>query len=104
MFCRTPTRCDTDTASILCGRCVARLADAPAQPKPTVNPTEAYAQKQQRKLEREQHRKQAQVRKAAVVKGRGRGWHLKRVFEWEGQFYSFGELITPTRAQELMKQ
>ena len=103
MFCRTPTRTDADTSAILCGGCTARLADPAPTPKPSVNPSEAYAQKQQRKAERVAAKKQAAARKAAAVKGRGRGWHLKRVFEWEGQFYSFGELITEARARELMR-
>jgi ribosomal protein L37AE/L43A len=103
MFCRTPTKTDMDTSAILCGNCTARLADPAVRPSPTVNPTEAYAARQERKQQRVEARKQAQARKSNAVKGRGRGWHLKRVFEWEGQFYSFGELITPARAQELIK-
>lgn len=103
MFCRTPTRCDAETSAILCGGCVAKLTDAPAPVKPSVSPQERYAQKEQRKLERAQRKQEATARKSNAVKGRGRGWHLRKVFEWEGQFYSFGELITPARARELMK-
>lgn len=97
MFCKTETRTDSSTTSVLCGRCVSRLADAPAPVQPAVAP----AVKAARKAERAE-RKQARVAaKAAAPAGRGRGWHLKKLFMWEGQAYSFGKPITPKEASRL---
>lgn len=96
MFCRAETRCDMDTASILCGRCVARLADAPAPVKQPVT-TEVRAERKAARAERKQQK--AVAPKASA--GRGRGWHLKRLFMWEGQAYSFGKPISAKEATRL---
>lgn len=96
MFCRTETRADADASAILCGRCVARLADAPA---PVKQPVTAE-QKQERKVARQERKQQKAVAPKASA-GRGRGWHLKRLFMWEGQAYSFGQPISAKEATKL---
>ena len=97
MFCRTPTRTDINTTSVLCGACVSRLADPPARVAAPVSPEVKAARKQER-VERKAERVAA---KAAAPKGRGRGWHLKRLFMWEGQAYSFGKPISAKEATKL---
>lgn len=98
MFCRTPTRTDINVSSVLCGNCVARLADAPARVAPVVTP-EVKAERAQARAERKIAK---QAAKAAAPAGRGRGWHLKRLFMWEGQAYSFGKPITAKQASKLV--
>jgi hypothetical protein len=92
LFCRTPTRTDNNTSALLCGRCVIRLSDPVS--RPSVAP-EVVAARKQARAERKAERK------ATVPSGRGRGWHLKRLFIWEGQAYSFGKPISAQAAAQL---
>jgi hypothetical protein len=96
MFCRVSTRCDQNTVSVLCGTCVANLTDAPAPPRQPVT-DEARAERKAARAERKQQK--AVAPKANC--GRGRGWHLKKLFMWEGQAYSFGKPITAREATRL---
>lgn len=97
-FCHTPTETNADTSALLCGRCVSKLTGAPELPKPQLTAEARKVRKMERTARREAKRA-AQL--ANPTRGRGRGWHLKRVFEWEGQFYSFGQPITAEQAREL---
>lgn len=90
-FCGKTVTTDSRVASILCGDCVAKLSDAPIQPKPTV--LVSADEKKARKEARVNKKKAKLEAKKTAKKGRGRGWHLKELFEFDGEFYSFGKLI-----------
>ena len=101
-FCRKPMETDPDTSNILCDTCVARLCDPPAQPKPTV--VVSVEEKKARKEEREAKKKAKLEAKKTAKRGKGRGWHLKQLFEYEGKYYSFGKEITSEAAVKLRKK
>jgi hypothetical protein len=100
MFCRSPTRTDAQTTAVLCGNCTAKLCDAPVQPRPVLTATEQELRRTARARATEER---AAHLKAHGTAGRGRGWHLKKLFEWNGAFYSFGTLISAERARELQQ-
>lgn len=102
-FCGTNVSTTVDVGKLLCGNCTAKCADAPAPLKPYVDPTVAY----RTKLARAEAKAAKKLEKLAVTAakpaGRGRGWHLKRIFEFDGKFYSFGTEITKAEADKLLK-
>ena len=90
------------TKSVTCPRCV-QLATSPPDLSPVIVRL-SYEERKDRKAERA-------VRKAARIqallnkpKGRGRGWHLKRTFPWEGKFYSYGEEVTEQAYRKLQME
>ncbi|MDE1940740.1 MAG: hypothetical protein KGI66_01350 [Patescibacteria group bacterium] len=114
-FCHKPVRADSSAKAILCGDCVSRLSDPPElpkalQPKPVDENGNPIIKKRGRPRKTDSAQPDAKPvkkerRSAAktVSSGKGRGWHLKKVFEHEGQFYSFGKPITADEAKELSK-
>jgi hypothetical protein len=101
-FCRKIVQVDAKTGATLCATCVSKLADAPVQPKPTVVVT--AAEKKARKEERLAKTAATLAAKKTATKGKGRGWHLKELFAWEGEFYSFGQKISDAAVAKLKKK
>lgn len=102
-FCRADAgRTSKDAKAVLCARCVQRLVGAP-DIKPPVEKLTA-----EQKAERKQARAAKKVAKLEKLKtatrGRGRGWHLKKLFEFEGQYFSMGEAITADQAMKIRKE
>lgn len=96
IFCKSPCRTNADVKSVLCDRCVAKLSDAPEPPKTIVTKEAREARKAEKAA--------AKAAKPVVVKataGRGRGWHLKKVIQFDGVWYSFGKQITEKEAKKL---
>ena len=81
-----------DIADVICDRC-SMLAAQGADP--TLGQTLAQIKDAKPKKPRAPYgsKKAERLAKAALPK-RGKGWHLKGYFEWEGQIYSFGQLVT----------
>lgn len=103
-FCRNPVKGSNakEVKSVLCGTCTAKLSDPPEikeQPaKLSIEEKEAKkAEKQKKKAERLEKMKTAK-------RGFGRGWHLKKLFEFEGQYFSMGKEITEAEAAKLRKK
>lgn len=101
-YCRNDAgRIGTDVKAVLCGTCVQRLTDAPA-PAPTVTKL-SVEEKAARKTARAE-RKVAKLEKLKTAKrGRGRGWHLKKLFEADGTYFSMGKEITAVEAAKIRK-
>lgn len=90
-----------DAKAVLCSRCVQKLVGAPdiAPPQPKLSAEEKQARKTARA-----ERKVAKLEKLKTAKrGRGRGWHLKRLFEFDGEYFSMGKPITAAEAMQLKK-
>lgn len=90
------------TAAALCSGCVQRLCGAP-----DIKPVAEKLTTEQ-KAERKQARAVKKVAKLEKLKsatrGRGRGWHLKKLFEFEGRYFSMGEEITAAEAMKIRKE
>jgi len=90
-----------DIKAVTCSDCVANIVPAPEQPKVI----------QHLSLDEKKERKAARaVKKAAKLeslktakKGKGKGWHLKKLFDWEGTFYSFGKPVTDAEVAAIRK-
>lgn len=82
---------DLKTASGLCATCVSKLSDPPPMPKPTVIVT--VEEKKARKEMKLEKKKATLEAKKNAKRGKGRGWHLKQLFEFDGEFYSFGKPV-----------
>lgn len=102
-YCRNDAgKVGTDTKAVLCGDCVQRLTGAPdlAPVAPKLTSEEKAARKTARA-----ERKVAKLEKLKTAKrGRGRGWHLKRLFEFEGQYFTMGQEITAAQAAKIRKE
>lgn len=101
IFCRRSVVIDARNASALCAVCVAKLADAPPPPKTIVvlAPEEKEAKKEEKRA-----KKVAKLEaKKTATRGKGRGWHLKQLFEWEGEFFSFGKPVNGTDVAKIRK-
>ena len=101
-FCRrdVPSH-DPKAKAVLCSHCVSRLAGAPELPSPVQRLSyEERKAKKEAKAEKKKAKLEAMKTK---TRGKGKGWHLKRVFHYEGQYFSFGKEITPEAAAKLMK-
>ena len=100
-FCGKTVATDSRVGALLCGDCTARLSDAPIQPKTIVklDPDEKKARKEAR-VEKKKAKLEA---KKTAKKGKGRGWHLKQLFEFDGEFYSFGKLINDAQVAKIRK-
>lgn len=100
-FCGKTVATDSRVGALLCGDCTARLSDAPIQPKTIVklDPDEKKARKEAR-IEKKKAKLEA---KKTAKKGKGRGWHLKQLFEFDGEFYSFGKKIGDAEVAKIRK-
>src|ERR1017187_7788731 len=101
IFCKRPTMVDNKVHAVLCPRCVQHVVDPPTQPKPYVAPN--VEAKEAKKAERAEKKKAKLEAKKTAKRGKGRGWHLKQLFEWEGQFYSFGKAIDDAAVAKIRK-
>ena len=101
IFCKQPVQVDSRTGAALCGDCVAKLSDAPIMPKPTV--VVSIEDKKARKAARLAKKAAKLEAKKTAKKGRGRGWHLKQLFEFDGEFYSFGKKIDDAAVAKIRK-
>jgi len=102
IFCKRTVEASADAKAILCDHCVQTHGDPPKQPAPYVvlAPEEKAARKQAKK-----EKKEAKLQKMKKAKsGRGRGWHLKKLFEWDGQFYSMGKPIDDAQVAKIRKK
>ena len=95
LWCRTTVSVGTGTSSALCGRCVAKLSDAPAPVRPAPAPLAAG----EAPRGRGRPRKNPLVEKVAT--GRGRGWHLKKIVKYDDVFFSYGQPVTESEAKTL---
>lgn len=102
-FCREECpKASKDAKAILCDRCTLRLSAPPdikvTAPKPTVEEKAA-------KKEEKAKKKAEKLEKMKTAKrGFGRGWHLKKLFEFEGQYFSMGKEISAADAAKIRKQ
>jgi hypothetical protein len=60
-------------------------------------------EKLQRKADRVSAKKAKLEKKKTAKKGKGRGWHLKQLFEFDGQFYSFGKAVGDAEVAKIRK-
>lgn len=96
LFCKNHTQVDRGTRSVLCEKCVSKLAGAPQVYKPHVPKlTKAGVPRK---------RRGTAIKK--VPSGRSRGWHFKVFYRApDGQAFSRGQLITdPKLIKKLEKQ
>lgn len=86
---------------IICSDCVAREVGPPEIPAPVqrLSVDEKKARKEAR-LEKRKAKLEAMKTKS---RGKGKGWHLKRLFMFEGLYFSFGKEITAVEAAKIMK-
>lgn len=101
-FCRAEAgKADKDVKAVLCGNCVQRLCGAP-EPSVTA-PKLSFEERKARKTARAE-KKVAKLEQLKTAKrGRGRGWHLKKLFEADGQYFSMGKEINALEANKLRK-
>jgi hypothetical protein len=87
--------------SILCSDCVAREAAPPEihAPIQRLSPDEKKAKKEARLAKRKAKLEAMKTK----TRGKGKGWHLKRLFMFEGLYFSFGKEITAVEAAKIMK-
>lgn len=100
-FCRNTVRTDSDVVSVLCGTCTAKISDPAARPVQPSMTADVKAAKEAKRVEKQAARATREV--TIKHRGRGRGWHLKRAVEFDGQWYSFGKPITAELAKTIMK-
>lgn len=91
-----------DCKAVLCARCVARCV-GPPELKASV-PKLSYEEKKARKLEREEKKKAKLESMKTAKRGKGRGWHLKKLFIYEDKFFSYGEEVSALQAKKLKKE
>lgn len=90
------------TAAVLCSGCVQRLVGAPDIKPPAEKLT--TEQRAERKAERAAKKVAKLEKLKTATRGRGRGWHLKKLFEFDGKYYSMGEEITAAEAMKIRKE
>lgn len=101
-FCKTDAgKVGTDTKAVLCGACVQKLTGAPEIKDPT--PKLSFAERSAKKAERVARKAERLQKLKTAKRGRGRGWHLKKLFEFDGEYFSMGEKITPDQAAKIRK-
>ena len=88
--------------AVLCSHCVARLAGAPDIAPPIQRLSKA--ERDERKEAKIAKKKAKLEAMKTTARGKGKGWHLKKVFAFEGAYFSFGKEITAAEAAKLMKQ
>lgn len=102
LWCRAGVSVDVKTGATLCAKCVSRLSDPPIQPKVFV-PVSAEEKKVRKagRVEKKQARLEALKQKK---RGKGRGFHLRELAEFEGMFYSFGKSISDADVARIKKK
>ena len=102
-FCRRDVPSyDPKAKAVLCSTCVSQLAGPPDIAPPIQRlPYEERKAKKEAKAAKKAAKLEAMKTK---TRGKGKGWHLKKVFHYEGQYFSFGKEITPAAAAKIMKQ
>lgn len=99
-FCRSEVpRTSSDVSAVLCGGCVQRITGAPAEAVTAKKKVLVDGKVVKRKRGRPR-KNPVKAKKASV--GRGRGWHLKKLFQYENQYYSFGKPISEKEASQMM--
>lgn len=88
--------------SVICSDCVQQDIPAPSLAPPIQRLS--YEEKKERKEARAARKKAKLEAMKTKTRGKGKGWHLKKVFAFEGQYFSFGKEITPEAAAKLMKE
>jgi len=101
-FCRNDAgKVGADIKAVLCGDCVQRATGAPdlTPPQPKLSAEEKAA----RKLARAERKATKLEKLKSAKRGRGRGWHLKKLFEFEGEYFSMGKSISAAEASKIRK-
>lgn len=102
-FCRREAgKPPKDTKAILCGDCVQRCVGAPDIKPPA--PKLTVAEKIEKKKIRVAKKAEKLTAMKSAARGRGRGWHLRRLFEFEGEYFSMGEKIDAAQAARIRKE
>jgi len=91
-----------DTVAVLCSTCTSRLTGVPEE-KPQVQRL-PYEERKARKEARQAKKLAKLEQKKSAKRGRGRGWHLKKLYEEDGKFYSFGKEIDASTVVKLKKE
>jgi len=76
---------------------------APPEPPKTAKANSASPEEKAAKVAAREQKKAEKLEKMKT-RGRGKGWHLKRLFEFDGKFYSFGKEIDPSSALKIKKE
>jgi hypothetical protein len=102
-FCDYPVKTTNpkETKAVLCGSCVAKISDPPEIKE--VAPKLSIEEKAERKAIRAEKKKEKLEKLKTAKRGMGRGWHLKKLFEFEGTYFSMGKEITPAEASKLRR-
>jgi hypothetical protein len=102
-FCKADAgRVSKDAKAVLCATCVQKLVNPPdLKPVPEKLSPEAKAEKKAAKVAK---RTEKLEKLKTATRGRGRGWHLKKLFEFEGEYFTMGKNITAAEAAKIRKQ
>lgn len=88
---------------LICSRCVSKMVAPPDPPKSVTKANSASPEEKAAKAA-EKEKKKAEKLEKMKTRGRGKGWHLKRLFEYDGKFYSFGKEIDANSALKIKKE
>jgi len=88
--------------SVICSDCVAQEIPAPeiAAPIQRLSHDEKKARKEARLLKKKAKLEAMKTK----TRGKGKGWHLKKLFMFEGLYFSFGKEISALEATKLMAE
>lgn len=99
-YCGEDCNVDKDAKAVLCSNCTNTIhtgrGEPPKEPAKALTSEEKIA----RKVAREE-RKKAKANAKPKGPSKGRGWHLKGYFEWEGEVYTFGQKASKADAARL---
>lgn len=85
--------------SVICWKCVAKSVAPPEQAK--IVKKLSVEEKELKKADRAQKKLE---KMNSAKKGKLRGWHKKKLFEHDGQFYSFGNPIPDEEVLRIKKE
>lgn len=91
-----------DTKAVLCSDCVSKLVGPPDLAPPVQRLS--YEERKAKKEAKAEKKKAKLESMKTKTRGKGKGWHLKKVFHFEGSYFSFGKEITAAAAAKLMKE
>lgn len=97
--CTTEMEISNHSKSGICEDCVRDSVAPPEQPKPVVRLS--VDERKERKAARAIRKAEREAAKATRPRGRGQGWHKKKLVEIDGQWYSRGREITPEEAERI---
>jgi hypothetical protein len=99
-FCKADAgRVSKDAKAVLCATCVQKLVNPPdIKPVPEKLSPEAKAERKAAKVAK---RTEKLEKLKTATRGRGRGWHLKKLFEFDGQYFSMGKEVSAAEALKL---